>query len=177
MSTSLRQCLDLACTKSASAKAGGSATAVRTAAAASTGVTALGERTRTSGGNDSKPKPSEQQVDSGASARFAAATPGDLRARGFVESTPGRWHQRHFSEQDMRALSALESRWRPLVDAHMGAGGQRPIERTDLQLLVSLPGSAHQFWHQDNRARAITVAIPLVSCADPAMGPTQLLVG
>lgn len=40
-----------------------------------------------------------------------------------------------------------------IVEAYMGG----PTSRTDLQLLVSQPGSAHQFFHQDNSQRALTV--------------------
>jgi hypothetical protein len=48
----------------------------------------------------------------------------------------------------------------------------RVFYRSDLQLIHTAPGAAAQFFHQDNRRRGLTVAVPLVDVY-PTLGPTQ----
>lgn len=100
-----------------------------------------------------------------------AQSPAERRAH-FRQSTQGRWHRQRFSPDDLATLAALEASWRPVVDMYMG----QPTSRTDLQLLYSLPGSEHQFFHQDNSQRSLTVVVPLVDY-DVDIGPTQLIAG
>ena len=90
----------------------------------------------------------------------------------YVPGTGGRWHRRTFPPADSRALTSFEEAWEPTVCQYMGKG----TKRSDLQLLVSEPGSKAQFFHQDNRRRSLTVVVPLVD-VDVSMGPTQLLPG
>ena len=50
------------------------------------------------------------------------------------------------------------------------------IYRSELQLMTAVPGSNNQSWHKDNRARGLSIIIPLVDFT-PDNGGTQLLLG
>ena len=50
------------------------------------------------------------------------------------------------------------------------------IYRSELQLMTAVPGSNNQSWHRDNRARGLSIIIPLVDFT-PENGGTQLLLG
>ena len=50
------------------------------------------------------------------------------------------------------------------------------IYRSELQLMTAVPGSGNQSWHKDNRARGLSIIIPLVDFT-PDNGGTQLLLG
>lgn len=50
------------------------------------------------------------------------------------------------------------------------------IFRSELQLMTAVPGSGNQSWHKDNRARGLSIIVPLVDFT-AANGGTQLLLG
>ena len=99
-----------------------------------------------------------------------------LKTANFWQSTPGRFHLQSFSPGDSSLLSELEHSWLPLVTSYLPTRGAISSHRSDLQLLVSLPQSKDQFFHQDNRRQGLTVLIPLVDVTLDN-GPTQLLPG
>lgn len=97
-----------------------------------------------------------------------------LKAAKFWQSTPGRFHLQSFSPGDSSVLAKLEQSWMPLVSGYLPPMDTTSPYRSDLQLLVSLPQSKDQFFHQDNRRQGLTVLIPLVEVTLD-IGPTQLL--
>jgi len=97
-----------------------------------------------------------------------------LKAAKFWQSTPGRFHLQSFSNEDSEFLTELEESWMPLVTSYLPTTEDTSSHRSDLQLLVSLPQSKDQFFHQDNRRQGLTVLIPLVNVT-LENGPTQLL--
>jgi len=99
-----------------------------------------------------------------------------LKTANFWQSTPGRFHLQSFSQGDSSLLSELEHTWLPLVNSYLPTRGDISPHRSDLQLLVSLPQSKDQFFHQDNRRQGLTVLIPLVDVT-LNNGPTQLVPG
>jgi len=92
------------------------------------------------------------------------------------ESTSGRYHRVSFSRDELEALAAFEANWMEKVHAYMGVQDSSEIYRSQLQLLVSCPGSVNQFFHQDNARKGVTLIIPLEDVT-MEMGPTQLLPG
>ena len=92
-----------------------------------------------------------------------------LKKAGFWQSSLGRFHLQTFSEEDKRILAKAEESWQPLVQSHLPG-----IQRSDLQLLFSLPDSGDQIFHQDNSHPGLTVLVPLVDMT-LENGPTQLL--
>jgi len=95
----------------------------------------------------------------------------------FWESTKGRYHQTEFVAEDEELLGSFEASWLPLIDAYLPVKEDgKSHSRSQLQLLISNPQSADQFFHQDNSRKGITVFIPLVDVT-LENGPTQLLPG
>ena len=101
----------------------------------------------------------------------AGADPRLLAQAGFWQSSPGRFHCQTFSPGDTELLAGVEAAWLPLV--HTALPG---AERSDTQLLLSLPGSASQIFHQDNSKPGLTVLLPLVDMTLDN-GPTQVASG
>mmetsp|Transcript_25143 Transcript_25143/g.49067 ORF Transcript_25143/g.49067 Transcript_25143/m.49067 type:complete len:300 (-) Transcript_25143:166-1065(-) len=91
-----------------------------------------------------------------------------------LESTKGRYHRTKFDETTTEALEDFEHNWMDMVKRYMGDDAL--IYRSQLQLLMSEPGSATQLFHQDNKRKGITMIIPLVDVTLD-MGPTHLLPG
>ena len=92
-----------------------------------------------------------------------------LKKAGFWQSSLGRFHLQTFSEEDKNLLAEAEEAWLPFVESHLPG-----IQRSDLQLLFSLPNSGDQIFHQDNSQPGLTVLVPLVDM-NLENGPTQLL--
>jgi len=92
-----------------------------------------------------------------------------LKKAGFWQSSLGRFHLQTFSEEDKNLLAQAEEAWLPFVESHLPG-----IQRSDLQLLFSLPNSGDQIFHQDNSQPGLTVLVPLVDM-NLENGPTQLL--
>jgi len=115
-----------------------------------------------------------KQMESFKASAEAKSNKAALTAAKFWQSTPGRYHRQHFSRADLETLAGLESSWLPLVTSYLPSMDGISPERTDVQLLVSLPGSKDQFFHQDNRRQGLTILIPLVNVI-VENGPTQLL--
>merc|ERR1711971_186894 len=92
-----------------------------------------------------------------------------LKKAGFWQSSLGRFHLQTFSEEDKGLLAEVEQAWLPFVESHLPG-----IQRSDLQLLFSMPNSGDQIFHQDNSAPGLTVLVPLVDM-NLDNGPTQLL--
>jgi len=99
----------------------------------------------------------------------AGSSSQQLKKAGFWQSSLGRYHLQTFSEEDQRILAEAEEFWLPLVESHYPG-----IQRSDLQLLFSLPNSRDQIFHQDNSHPGLTVLVPLVDM-NLENGPTQLL--
>ncbi len=121
-------------------------------------------------------------------------------------SAYGRYHrlENHLGEEDIRVLEQIEQRILPLVQGFFeqrekegnvgGGGGDESLEsttttsttatntimdgiyRSELQLMTAVPGSGNQSWHKDNRARGLSIIVPLVDFT-PENGGTQLLLG
>jgi len=115
-----------------------------------------------------------KQMDSFKASAEAKTNKAALTAVKFWQSTPGRFHLQQFSRDDQDFLSGLERSWMPLVTSYLPSMDGISPRRTDVQLLVSLPGSQDQFFHQDNRRQGLTILIPLVNVIIEN-GPTQLL--
>ena len=92
-----------------------------------------------------------------------------LKKAGFWQSSLGRFHLQTFSEEDKGLLAEAEQAWLPFAESHLPG-----IQRSDLQLLFSLPNSGDQIFHQDNSQPGLTVLVPLVDM-NLENGPTQLL--
>ena len=79
----------------------------------------------------------------------------------------------------MKAIEPVERLIWPLVTAFFEDDrehGMKGVFRSELQLLNAVPGCGNQTWHVDNKARGLTIIVPLVEfTADN--GPTQVLVG
>ena len=120
-------------------------------------------------------------------------------------SAYGRYHclENHLGEDDIRLLEQIEQQIYPLVqgffqqqdvDNENNEGGSDKnttttntttstsnkvmdgIYRSELQLMTAVPGSGNQSWHKDNRARGLSIIVPLVDFT-PENGGTQLLLG
>ena len=120
-------------------------------------------------------------------------------------SAYGRYHclENHLGEDDIRLLEQIEQLIYPLVqgffqlqdiDDENNEGGSDKsttttntttstsnkvmdgIYRSELQLMTAVPGSGNQSWHKDNRARGLSIIVPLVDFT-PENGGTQLLLG
>ena len=116
--------------------------------------------------------PASQLADSLASFRrgVEAGTSSQLlKKANFWQSSLGRFHLQTFSEGDTNLLAEAEKVWLPFVESHLPG-----IQRSDLQLLFSLPNSGDQIFHQDNSQPGLTVLVPLVDM-HLGNGPTQLL--
>ena len=66
-----------------------------------------------------------------------------LKKAGFWQSSLGRFHLQTFSDEDKDLLAEVEQAWLPFVESHLPG-----IQRSDLQLLFSLPNSGDQIFHQ-----------------------------
>ena len=116
-------------------------------------------------------------------------------------SAYGRYHclETHLGDEDIRVLEQIEQQILPLVQDFFreGDGDESSLEscntttktttsttntiiegvyRSELQLMTAVPGSGNQSWHKDNRARGLSIIIPLVDFT-PENGGTQLLLG
>ena len=88
----------------------------------------------------------------------------------------GRFHRVQFAEEDRQVFEQLEQLFAPLVAAFFGED-MAEVYRSELQLLTAAPKcSQEQSWHSDNRARGITIVVPLVDFT-AENGATQLLPG
>jgi len=110
-----------------------------------------------------------QSLGSFRKAEEAGSSSQQLKKAGFWQSSLGRFHLQTFSDDDKRILAKAEEFWLPLVESHFPG-----IQRSDLQLLFSLPNSGDQIFHQDNSQPGLTVLVPLVDM-NLENGPTQLL--
>ena len=87
----------------------------------------------------------------------------------------GRFHRVQFAEEDRQVFEQLEALFAPLVTAFFE--DMADVYRSELQLLTAAPRcSQEQSWHSDNRARGITIVVPLVDFT-AENGATQLLPG
>lgn len=96
-------------------------------------------------------------------------------------SSMGRYHRREeaFDEKDVKVFEQVEQRIWPLVKAFFeedSEHGMRGIYRSEMQILNAVPGSMNQTWHSDNKARGLTIIVPLVGFS-AENGATQVLVG
>ena len=120
-------------------------------------------------------------------------------------SAYGRYHclENHLGEDDIRLLEQIEQQIYPLVqgffqqqdiDDENNEGGSDKsttttntttstsnkvmdgIYRSELQLMTAVPGSGNQSWHKGNRARGLSIIVPLVDFTTEN-GCTQLLLG
>lgn len=121
-------------------------------------------------------------------------------------SAYGRYHclENHLSHEDIQLLEQIENQIYPLVqgffeeeDREKEVAGKDSDEsttatsktstntannklegvyRSELQLMTAVPQSTNQSWHKDNRARGLSIIIPLVDFT-PSNGGTQLLLG
>lgn len=120
-------------------------------------------------------------------------------------SAYGRYHrlENHLGEEDIRVLEQIEQRILPLVHGFFEEEGKKEgsdggddndnaikttsaattnttimdgIYRSELQLMTAVPGSNNQSWHKDNRARGLSIIVPLVDFT-AENGGTQLLLG
>ena len=96
-------------------------------------------------------------------------------------SALGRYHCRdpeNFAKPDMEVLAAVESKIYPVVKEFFSLTDEKMggVYRSELQLMTAVPGSVHQAWHKDNRARGLSVIVPLVDFTEEN-GGTQLLLG
>ena len=113
--------------------------------------------------------------------------------------------ENHLNDEDICLLEQIEQQIYPLVqgffqqqdmeeeDSEGGGGSDEStntttkttttssnimggIYRSELQLMTAVPGSGNQSWHKDNRARGLSIIVPLVDFT-PENGGTQLLLG
>jgi hypothetical protein len=95
-------------------------------------------------------------------------------------SAHGRFHKvDSFTESDLEVLEQVEDLLWPLVEAYFKDGdqdGTKGIYRSETQVMTALPDSTNQAWHWDNKARGLTIIVPL-SDFTAANGATQVLVG
>ena len=107
-------------------------------------------------------------------------------------SAYGRYHcvENHLGDEDIQLLEQIEKKILPLVHGFFqnedGTEESRGtsvtdtimdgIYRSELQLMTAVPGSGNQSWHKDNRARGLSIIVPLVDFT-PENGGTQLLLG
>eukprot|EP00986_Skeletonema_menzelii_P004192 scaffold1415_cov152-Skeletonema_menzelii.AAC.4 len=112
-------------------------------------------------------------------------------------SAYGRYHclENHLGDEDIQLLEQIEQQILPLVQGFFREGGgdescnttsksttpttntiMDGIYRSELQLMTAVPGSGNQSWHKDNRARGLSIIVPLVDFT-PENGGTQLLLG
>ncbi|GMH56863.1 hypothetical protein TrRE_jg334, partial [Triparma retinervis] len=84
----------------------------------------------------------------------------------------------NFAKPDMEVLAAVESKIYPVVKEFFSLSDEKMggVYRSELQLMTAVPGSVHQAWHKDNRARGLSVIVPLVDFTEEN-GGTQLLLG
>lgn len=99
-----------------------------------------------------------------------------MKHQGLVEASPGRYHLQflrnpHLEDSTKQMLAVAEA-WLPLVRSCLG---EEPIV-TEVQLVLSAPGSAAQMWHSDNTCGGLTVVVPLVDLTQ-ATGWTQFHLG
>eukprot|EP00927_Polykrikos_kofoidii_P087094 TRINITY_DN9953_c0_g3_i1.p1 TRINITY_DN9953_c0_g3~~TRINITY_DN9953_c0_g3_i1.p1 ORF type:complete len:504 (-),score=98.24 TRINITY_DN9953_c0_g3_i1:245-1756(-) len=101
-----------------------------------------------------------------------------------VTSSPGRRHYHLRGSKLEEAVRHLQAGAMPLVWEHLmrtasavgvASGGSLPY-LSEVQLIVSEPCAADQFWHIDNKAGGITVFVPLTAVPED-MGPTHFLPG
>lgn len=116
-------------------------------------------------------------------------------------SAYGRYHclENHLGEEDIKLLEEIEKKIYPLVqsffeqqdieeekedskdktttkDSSSTNNKMEGIYRSELQLMTAVPQSGNQSWHKDNRARGLSIIIPLVDFTSDN-GGTQLLLG
>jgi len=121
-------------------------------------------------------------------------------------SAYGRYHclENHLGEEDIKLLEEIEKQIYPLVQSFFyeqqnieeekvdskGVSENKTtttassstnnkmegIYRSELQLMTAVPKSGNQSWHKDNRARGLSIIIPLVDFTSDN-GGTQLLLG
>jgi len=100
-------------------------------------------------------------------------------------SAPGRYHrlENHLGNADLQVLEKIERQLWPLVEGFFQEqqDGEKSntgddIYRSELQLMTAVPGSGNQAWHKDNRARGLSIILPLVDF-HAENGGTQLLLG
>ncbi len=124
------------------------------------------------GAGGTAPVPSAPAAEAAAGAGAAKVAPAP------VSPTDGRWHWPvHLWPEGAAALRAcgLELAWRGLLLSRAGTQAAR-LRLSELQLVVSEPGSADQPWHADNASGGLTVIVPLAD-QTAAMGPTQVIPG
>mmetsp|Transcript_72972 Transcript_72972/g.219106 ORF Transcript_72972/g.219106 Transcript_72972/m.219106 type:complete len:275 (+) Transcript_72972:1-825(+) len=107
-------------------------------------------------------------------ARGMPCSAAEQRPERWTESAFGRYHRIVFSSEDTAAFAAVERPLLPFVSAFFD--GAQDVFRSELQLLTAVPHSGDQIWHSDNRARGLTLIIPLVDFSLDN-GATQLLPG
>lgn len=95
-------------------------------------------------------------------------------------SALGRYHrlEDHLGNADIKVLERIECQIWPLVEGFFREEevDVDDIYRSELQLMTAVPGSGNQSWHKDNRARGLSIIVPLVDF-DADNGGTQLLLG
>ena len=81
-----------------------------------------------------------------------------MKYQGLVEASPGRYHLQFLGNPQLRELRtqmmAVAEAWMPLVRASLGT--DEPV-LTEVQLVLSAPGSEPQMWHADNTCGGLTV--------------------
>jgi len=100
----------------------------------------------------------------------------ELRARlrnpGLVEASAGRYHLQFLDNpglvEEREALQQFQTLWASVVTEMLG----EEYFASELQLVLSAPGSEPQMWHADNTCGGVTVVIPLVELNE-ATGWTQ----
>jgi len=95
-------------------------------------------------------------------------------------SAYGRYHrlENHLGEVDIKVLEQIECQLWPLVEGFFREDEEKvdDIYRSELQLMTAVPKSGNQSWHKDNRARGLSIIVPLVDF-HAGNGSTQLLLG
>jgi hypothetical protein len=98
------------------------------------------------------------------------------------EISPGRSHyelKEHANFLSIPSISRLIWEAKEVATVYTKASdtSRSKVYLSTIQIVLSKPGSLEQIWHADNKARGITLIIPLVDIHSDDVGTTELLSG
>jgi ectoine hydroxylase-related dioxygenase (phytanoyl-CoA dioxygenase family) len=93
------------------------------------------------------------------------------------EVSPGRIHYDFLSSDKVRQHSLIHSMIQECESIAKDYLPDDKVQLTTLQIVNSSPGSQNQIWHADNKAKGLTLVIPLVDITTDEIGTTQFISG
>jgi ectoine hydroxylase-related dioxygenase (phytanoyl-CoA dioxygenase family) len=93
------------------------------------------------------------------------------------EVSPGRIHYDFLSSDKVREHSLIRSMIQECESVAKDYLPGDKVQMTTLQIVNSSPESQNQIWHADNKAKGLTLVIPLVDITSDEIGTTQFISG